>query len=147
MKFKDFFPLRLSKLSQFFRKRVRSLKSLYSFNFIKRDEEDWKLYTLSRTQLKNLIDKNIHFHFFQLEDFSIVYEKEAALLLKKAKRVEKGKLVLELRDQDRQQPIVLICEGALISKQVFQELRQKGFINVYFIDGGLKKLMETEVGI
>ena len=86
MKFKDFFPLRLSKLSQFFHKRVRKLKSLCSFHFIKKDEEDWKLYTLSRTQLKNLIDKNIHFHFFQLEDFSIVYEKEAALFVKESQK-------------------------------------------------------------
>lgn len=142
MKLKSFFQFAVHWMPQFFKNKIKFFKNRNSFDSLKKNEEEWRLYTLNRLQLKNLVDKNIHFHFFQLEEFSLNYDKEIEVFLKKAKRIEKEKLVLDLNVQDLQQPIVLICERGLISKQAFQELRKKGFINVYFVEGGLQKLLE-----
>lgn len=59
-------------------------------------------------------------------------------------RKEEGKLLSDLGDQDLKQPIVLICDKGFVSKKIAQELQNKGFINVYFIEGGLKGLLGVE---
>lgn len=144
MKLNRFFQFIIKGLSGFLQSRIKIFKSV---NFVKQNDEEWKLYTLNRFQLKNLVEKNIYFHFFQLEDFSLFCDKDTKLLLEKVKRREKEKLVLQLDDEDLKQPIVLICEKGFISKQVFQVLRAKGFINVYFVEGGLAELLKNNENI
>ena len=112
-------------------------------NFAPKKEELAELYSLNKGQLKNLVDKNIQFGFFQLEDFSIPCDPKTKALLKKAKRVTKKKLWLSLKNQDLKQPVVLICAKGLVSKKMSQKLRDKKFVNVYFVEGGLKGLLSS----
>ena len=107
-------------------------------------EDDISLYALNRSQLKNLVDKNIHFGFFQLEDFSFPCDQEAKYLLQKAEKKTEGAILSDLKDQDLQQPLVLICNKGIISRKISQKLRDKGFVNVYFMGGGLKALLEGD---
>ena len=113
----------------------------------KTNEDELDLYSLNRYQLKNLLDKNVYFRFFQLEDFSYSYNKEIEHLLKKVEKKVEETLLLDLKDQDLKQPIVLICDKGFASRPVAQKLRSRGFINVYFVQGGLKGLLEDEKNI
>lgn len=103
------------------------------------DESD--LYSLNRHQLKNLIDKNIHFGFFQVEDFAPL-EGEAVRLLEKAQRKTEEELLPELENQDLQKPLVLVCREGGISKRLSQKLRRQGFVNVYFVEEGRQGLLK-----
>ena len=98
-------------------------------------------YSLNKDQLQNLVGKNIQFRFFQLEKFSY-HNKEIAFLLKNAQAKTQKDCLSELKDQDLKQPLVLICQNGRASKKFAQELRDKGFINAYFIHKGLKGLLE-----
>lgn len=117
-------------------------KQLKNYKTLSKEEID--LYSLNRYQLKNLIDKNIYFGFFQLEDFSFSYDKSVEHLLNKVKRKNEKELLLDLKSQDLKQPLILICNRGYLSRTVAQKLRDQGFINVYFVEGGLKALLETE---
>lgn len=103
-----------------------------------------EMYSLNRYQLKNLLDKNIHFGFFQLEDFSFSADKKTEDLLKKAQRKTEQELLSDLKTEDFKQPLVLICEKGLFSQKLSQKLREKGFLNVYFIEGGMRQLVKDE---
>lgn len=104
---------------------------------------DCDLYSLDRYQLKNLIDKNIRFIFFQIEDFSCDYDKSTQFLLMKAKRKAEEDLLSDLQSQEPKQPVVLICDKGGLSQKLSKKLRDNGFINVYFVKGGLKSLLEN----
>ena len=115
-------------------------------------EED--IYSLDGYQLKNLLDKNIHFDFFQLDSFNegsgsflqknqdILNKAEVKNQLKKAKLKTKEEILFQLKTEDFQKPIVLICQTGSDSKKLSQELRVKGFFNVYFLRKGLQSLTE-----
>ncbi len=107
-------------------------------------EDDSALYGLNRFQLQNLVNKNIHFGFFQLEDFSGHLDPGAERLKQKAKRKSERALLMELKDQDLKQPLVLICDKGLVSKEMARKLRERGFVNVYFVDGGIQALSKAE---
>ena len=111
----------------------------------KKEGEDLSMYALNKYQLKNLTDKNIHFSFFQLEDFSSPCGKDIMFLLNKAERIEAKELLLNLKDQDLKQPVVLICNKGSLSVKTAQELRVKGFLNVYFVEGGLQGLSSDDI--
>ena len=97
-------------------------------------EED--LYSLDSYQLNNLIEKNISFDFFQLESLNGKYKDNK--ILQKAKGKEE--LLSELKTKDLNKPIVLICKTGEHSKAFSKELRDKGFINVYFVKKGLQSI-------
>ena len=125
-----------SRLKNFIPKRSKSCE--------KKTREEIDLYSLNRYQLKNLMDKNIHFGFFQLENFSCGYDRETEALLKKLKKKTEEELLSDLKDQDLKQPLVFICEKGFISKALAQKLRDHHFINVYFVKGGLKGLLKDK---
>ena len=120
-------------------------------------EED--LYALEEDQLKELLEKNISFDFFQLKalDQEELNRRELnpgelnpellkpteildQSLLKKAKLRSPEEIVLELKNTDLKHPIVLICPRGEQSQSFSQELRDKGFINVYFVKKGFQSL-------
>ena len=105
---------------------------------------DEDIYSLNRYQLKNLLDKNIHFGFFQLEDCSFKYDPETEALLKRVQRTTGEELLFDLKDQDLQQPLVLLCKEGLMSKTIAQKLRDRGVINAYFVQGGIRALLKDE---
>ena len=98
--------------------------------------EEEELYALDSEQLKHLIEKNISFDFFQLEALN----KSQKLILQKAKLKTKEEIVSELKTANLNQPIVLICSTGERSRAFSAELRDKGFINVYFVKKGFYSL-------
>jgi len=105
--------------------------------------DESNLYSLNSYQLQNLLDKNIQFHFFQIEDFFLKEDKKK--LLKKVQKIKEEELILSLKDQDLKQPLVLICKKGKRSKKLSQVLRDKGFINVYFIEKGWEGLLKNDI--
>lgn len=144
--------LKIQKLFSFIRILYnKSIKKIFHWDFVSKrksnsvragfDEED-DIFSLSRFQLENLINKNIHFDFFQLENFSFDFGKKTEILLQQVKKKTEKELLSDLSDQDLQKPMVLICNKGLISKKTAEQLREKGFINVYFIKEGLQGLLK-----
>ena len=101
-------------------------------------------YALNKYQLKNLLERNVHFGFFQLEDPSLDYGAELKFLLAKASKIKEEELFSKLDAQNLEQPLVLVCNQGLISSRMAKKLQDKGFINAYFIQGGVKGLLEDK---
>ena len=112
--------------------------------FLSDREGESSLYSINKSQLKSLADKNISFSFFQLEDFSFERDAEIGALLRKARRKSPAHLLDDLKGQNKQQPIVLICASGDLARQTAEELRAKGFINAHFVENGLKGLLDGE---
>lgn len=95
-------------------------------------EED--LYSLDEYQLNNLLDKKVNFLFFSLDVFS----KDALLpfSFQKVQVKAKEEILAELKNQDFKAPLVLICKNGDQSKAFSQTLRDKGFINCYYLKKG-----------
>ena len=100
------------------------------------------LYSLDSFQLKNLLDKNIHFDFFQLDSLNEKIRGKMQKYLNKALLKTKKEILSELKTEDFKKPLVLICKTGHDSKVFSQELRKKGFVNVYFIKKGFQSLLE-----
>ena len=95
-------------------------------------EED--LYSLDEYQLNNLLDKRVQFYFYSLDSLE-----ETKLLVSgfsKAQYKTKEDILIELKGQDLSHPIVLICKKGDSSKAFSQILREKGFINCYYLKKG-----------
>ncbi len=122
------------------KKSQRAVKASKVIDTAGNNETD--LYALNRYQLKNLLDKNVYFRFFQVESFSFSYDRDIEYLLKKVKQKTKEELLMELKNQDLKQPLVLICNKGFVSQKLAQKLQNKGFVNAYCIAGGLKGLLE-----
>ena len=106
-------------------------------------EED--IYSLDIYQLKNLLDKNIYFDFFQLDPLSENKDNKLSKYLQKAKLKTKEDILFQLKTvEDLKNPIVLICKTGKTSQVFSRELRDKGFVNVYFIKKGFQSLLEGE---
>lgn len=116
---------------KFFLSRFKKIKNK------KKDFLEEELYSLDEGQIDNLLDKKINFHFYSLDDLP---EKAfPAPSFKKAQFKTKEEIVTALKDQDLKQPIVLICKDGVASKAFSQELREKGFINCYFLEKGFSQ--------
>ena len=100
------------------------------------------MYALEEDQLKELLEKNISFDFFQLKavDSTELLQQSDKPLLKKAKLKSPEEIMSELQTANLKQPIVLICPRGEQSRSFSQELRDKGFINVYFVKKGFQSL-------
>ncbi len=90
-------------------------------------------------QLENLIDHNIPFLFFNL---SAQGETSAGGLavLKQALRVTEKEITHRLKKADKSKPLVLICEKGDKSRLLSQKLQKAGFINTFFVKGGILSL-------
>ena len=117
----------------FFKKRGSRNKSQQTKNKnLELKEED--LYSLDEYQLNNLLDKKVVFHFFSLDAFS---EKDFLPPSYKTAQIKtKEEILSQFKDQDFKQPIILICKDGVKSKSLSQVLREKGFINCYFLKKG-----------
>ena len=100
------------------------------------------LYSLDGRQLKNLLEKNIYFDFFQLDSLTEEGGYDLRKSLKKAQLQAKENILSQLKGEDFKKPIVLICKTGESSKVFSRELRAKGFANVYFVRKGFHSLME-----
>ncbi|MBC6415875.1 MAG: rhodanese-like domain-containing protein [Bdellovibrionales bacterium] len=101
---------------------------------------DEDLYSLDGYQLKNLLDKNITFRFFCLE--SSVQDTGLNKVLQKAQFKSKQEILNFLQNQDLKQALVLVCDKGDLSRDFSKKLRQKGFINCYFLKKGFQSIKE-----
>ena len=104
------------------------------------NEED--IYCIEELQMKNLITKRIHFHFFKMEDFSLENINSSVLkeVLSKMKVREKDSIFSLLKDCKKEEPVVLVCRTGEVSKALSKELRDKGYRNTYYLKKGVSGL-------
>ncbi len=98
---------------------------------------DEDLFSLNYSQLKSLIDKNIPFGFFYLGQNPLLKREK---LMKRAEQITISELFSRLKGQDIKKALVLLCDRGELSQEISQKLRDQGFINVYFVEGGFEKL-------
>ena len=127
---------KLKVLFHFFKKKKPNKQAIQTFS-----EDD--LYSLDGRQLKNLLDKNIYFDFFQLDSLTEEIALKLKKYLQKAQLKTKEEVLFQLKEEkDFKKPIVLICERGESSKIFSRKVRTQGFTNVYFIKKGFQSLME-----
>jgi len=113
---------------------------------LKRAHEDEDIFSIEVFQLENLINNNISFAFFNLSPHFSHGEPEdfIASVLKLSLPCTKSDIKKQLRQTDKLKPIVLICEKGLLSRDLVRYLQKKGFINAFFIKGGIMSLTERK---
>ena len=96
-------------------------------------------------QLENLINNNISFLFFNLSPHCSIksYEKSVSSILKLSKVCTELEIKEKLKQIDKSKPIVLICEKGDQSRDLSQSLQKEGFINVFFVEGGIMSLIKA----
>ena len=103
-------------------------------------------FSIELFQLEGLINNNISFLFFNLSsNFSIKdYGDFASSLLKLSQVGTELEIKEQLRQTDKSKPVVLICEKGDQSRDLVLQLQKKGFINTFFIKGGIVSLVKGE---
>ena len=99
------------------------------------------LFSLDGYQLTNLLDKNIHFDFFQLDTLNQEIEGKLKKYFQKAQLKTQEEILFQLEGEDINKPIILICKTGEASKKTSRVLRAKGFVNVYFMKKGFQSLL------
>ena len=131
---------RLKSFFNFIKKKIIIKKhSKNQINLVLSEED---LYFLDGYQLKNLLDKNIYFDFFQLDTFNEEINSKLKQVLKKTQLKTQKEILSQLQGKDLKKPIVLICKTGAVSMAFAKELRAKGFVNVYFMRKGFQSLIE-----
>ncbi|OFZ31677.1 MAG: hypothetical protein A2622_03620 [Bdellovibrionales bacterium RIFCSPHIGHO2_01_FULL_40_29] len=96
-------------------------------------------------QFDNLIQNRVPFLFINLAvDISPWYSSLGKMHLEKSLfATEQAELLPKLQSQQVTQhaAIVLLCNDGSVSMQIFAELAENGYTNVYVIDGGYQQLM------
>lgn len=112
--------------------------------FIHEENEDD--FSIELFQLENLINNNISFLFFNLSSNSLVKESGnlAPSVLKLSQAGTELDIKKQLRQMDKSKPVVLICEKGDQSRDLTMQLQKKGFINTFFIKGGIMSLREEK---
>ena len=111
--------------------------------FIHKENQDD--FSIELFQLENLINNNISFLFFNLSsNFSIkdYGDLASSLLIKLSQAGTELEIKEQLRQTDKSKPVVLICEKGDRSRDLALRLQKKGFINTFFIKGGIISLRE-----
>ena len=98
------------------------------------------LYSLNGHQLKNLLEKNISFQFFSLSEAP----EDTGLnkVFQKAQLKSEKEILDCLKNQDLKQPVILVCEEGALSQAFSKQLREKGFVNCYFLKKGFQSIKE-----
>lgn len=102
--------------------------------------EPFEIEPLNKDQLKNLIHKKISFAFFYIGTKPNQTNKETTALLQKAAFVTEEEVLFRLKEQNKSQPVVLICAQGHQSAHLAKTLSKKGFLNACFLKDGLESL-------
>ena len=94
-------------------------------------------YSIGFFQIENLINNKVAFLFFNLSESFTFKDKESAHIYQMAERVSQATVKDRLAKEDRSVPVVLICRNGFQSRRLTEQLREEGFINVFFLDGGI----------
>ena len=103
-------------------------------------EED---FSIDVFQLENLINNQVSFLFFNFyPDFSLE-SSYVSTLLKSSQPINEMVIQEKIKEMDKSKPIVLICENGDKSCKWSDILRKEGFINAFFVKGGIVALDNT----
>ncbi len=106
-------------------------------------EENTSFYSIDKVQLKNLIDKQIQFHFFRVETLEMKEKSsEVEILVKRSEFKTEGEVFLFVENKELNCPFVFLCNTGLVSEKISRNLREKGYINAYYVEKGLMGLKE-----
>ena len=94
--------------------------------------------SIDKEQLKNLIEKRIHFSFFCIEDLDVMQQSFITNLKSYLEFKNEEEVLQSLQDKEKNQPIVLLCKTGFVSEQLSKKLRDEGYINAYYLEKGLK---------
>ena len=95
-------------------------------------------------QLENLISNRIPFLFFNLNSSFSAKNEEGFIssIMKVSQSITPLEVKEKLKNTDKAEPIILICETGSQSATLVQRLQKEGFINTFFIKGGIISLMK-----
>ena len=98
--------------------------------------------SISLFQLENLMEHKVPFLFFYLKERSTeeVESAKSLSILKQALRGTEKEIKERLKKQDKSNPLVLICEKGDKSRVLSEKLQKAGFINTFFVKGGILSL-------
>ncbi len=90
-------------------------------------------------QLENLINNQVEFLFFDLSGENHTFKNpHYQKVFLKAKKAQASEICQKLQKENKACPLVLLCREGKQSQALASYLNQKGFINVFFLKGGIK---------
>lgn len=109
-------------------------------------EENEEDHSIEVFQLENLINNNISFLFFNLSPHFSLEDSGGftSSVLKLSQAGTEQEIQKQLRRTDKSRPVVLICEEGDQSCDLALRLQKKGFINTFFVKGGIVSLIERK---
>ena len=128
---------------------LKFFKKLKLFNkknvsqFPCKDQDD---FSIDVFQLENLINNKLSFLFFNLSStFSVDgYGNFVSSILKSSQASTQTDIRNKLEKVDKSKPIILICERGNQSRDLARHLHKEGFINVFFVTGGIMSLTKED---
>lgn len=93
-------------------------------------------------QLQNLINHQVAFLFFDFSQkkYDSFQDVNAKSVFEKAQKKSLREVKKLLAREDKRSPVVLVCEDGKQSAGLAEELSLAGFVNVFFLSGGVKNL-------
>ena len=107
-----------------------------------RVDEDQEDFSIELFQLENLINNQVSFLFFNLSSHISSEENDISSVLKLSRAGTEQEIQKQLEQTDKSKPVVLICEKGDQSHDLALRLQKKGFINTFFVKGGIVSLIE-----
>lgn len=104
------------------------------------DQED---FSIDVFQLENLINNQVSFLFFNLSACVPSEGNYVSSLLKSSQSADEEVVKQTIKEMDKSKPIVLICERGGQSRKLSIFLQEQGFINAFFVKGGIVTLGKT----
>lgn len=97
--------------------------------------------TIGLFQLENLAMMPTRFAFLDLRAQAAPVSSHIDNLLMRSTLVAPEKAESHLKDADKEEPVVLVCEDGNTSMEVARRLEAAGFDNVYVVSGGVAGLL------
>ena len=94
-------------------------------------------YSIGFFQIENLINNKVFFLFFNLSGSFPLKDKETAHIYQLAEKASQSSVKERLMGEDQSVPVVLICKNGSQSRALAEQLREEGFVNVFFLGGGI----------
>ncbi len=109
-------------------------------------EESKEDFSIDLFQLENLINNNVSFLFFNLSSHFSLKDNGGftSSVLQLSQASTEQEIEKHLRQTDKSKPVVLICEEGDQSCDLALRLQKKGFINTFFVKGGIVSLVERK---
>ena len=116
---------------------------LHKKNASLENNEDQEDFSIEIFQLENLINNQISFLFFNFNSNFSIKGSYASSLLQSSQPIDETIIQEKVKEMDKSKPIILVCENGDQSRKWSDFLRKEGFINAFFVKGGIIDLDKT----